>query len=102
MITLTPLNNPEGATQQEYSASQEALIPVVDSTSEFNPVTDQVIFSVETVTGEVLSSGKVSNFITGIRKPVEPPKPKFDAPVIISIVIGALGLIVGIIVLMRK
>ena len=62
MITLTPLNNPEGATQQEYSASQEALIPVVDSTSEFNPVTDQVIFSVETVTGEVLSSGKVSNF----------------------------------------
>jgi hypothetical protein len=47
---------------QEYSSSQEALIPVVDSTSEFNPVTDQVIFSVETVTGELLQSGKVSNF----------------------------------------
>ena len=62
MITLTPLNNPEGAIQQEYSSSQEALIPVVDSTSEFNPVTDQVIFSVETVTGELLQSGKVSNF----------------------------------------
>ena len=62
MITITPLNNPEGAIQQEYSSSQEALIPVVDSTSEFNPVTDQVIFSVETVTGELLQSGKVSNF----------------------------------------
>lgn len=62
MITLTPLNNPEGITQQEYSSSQEALIPVVDSTSEFNPVTDQIIFSVETVTGELLQSDKVSNF----------------------------------------
>jgi hypothetical protein len=62
MITLTPLNNPEGATQQEYNSSQEVLIPVVDSTSEFNPVTDQIIFSVETITGELLSSGKVSSF----------------------------------------
>jgi hypothetical protein len=50
----------------------------------------------------LVGSGKVSNFITGIRKPVEPPKPKFDAPVIISIVVGALGLLVGIIVLVRK
>jgi len=62
MITLTPLANPEGATQQEYNASQEVLIPVINSSSEFNPVTDQVIFSVETVTGDLLSSGKVSNF----------------------------------------
>ena len=62
MITITPLNNPEGATQQEYNSSQEALIPVVDSTSEFNPVTDKVIFSVETITGELLVSEKVSNF----------------------------------------
>ncbi len=62
MITLTPLANPEGATQQEYNASQEVLIPVMNSSSEFNPVTDQVIFSVETVTGDLLSSGKVSNF----------------------------------------
>ena len=62
MITITPLNNPEGATQQEYNSSQEALIPVVDSTSEFNPVTDQVIFSVETITGELLASDKVSSF----------------------------------------
>lgn len=62
MITITPLNNPEGAIQQEYSSSQEALIPVVDSTSEFDPVTDQVIFSVETITGELLQSEKVSNF----------------------------------------
>ena len=62
MITITPLNNPEGVTQQEYNSSQEALIPVVDSTSEFNPVTDKVIFSVETITGELLVSEKVSNF----------------------------------------
>ena len=62
MITLTPLANPEGATQQEYNTSQEVLIPVINSSSEFNPVTDQVIFSVETVTGDLLSSGKVSNF----------------------------------------
>ena len=62
MITLTPLANPEGATQQEYNTSQEVLIPVTNSSSEFNPVTDQVIFSVETVTGDLLSSGKVSNF----------------------------------------
>ena len=46
MITLTPLVNPEGATQQEYNPSQEVLIPVVNSTSEFNPVVDQVIFSI--------------------------------------------------------
>lgn len=50
----------------------------------------------------LVGSGKVSDFITGIRKPAEPPKPKFDAPVIISIVVGALGLLVGIIVLIRK
>ena len=62
MITLTPLNNPEGATQQEYNTSQEVLIPAINSASEFNPVTDQVIFSVETVNGDLLSSGKVSNF----------------------------------------
>ena len=62
MITITPLNNPEGVTQQEYNSSQEALIPVVDSTSEFNPVTDKIIFSVETITGELLVSEKVSNF----------------------------------------
>ena len=62
MITLTPLNNPEGATQQEYNSAQEALIPVVDSTSEFNPVTDKVIFSAETITGDLLTSEKVSNF----------------------------------------
>jgi hypothetical protein len=62
MITLTPLANPEGATQQEYNPSQEVLIPVVDSTSEFNPVTDQVIFSIETITGDLLDSDKVSNF----------------------------------------
>ena len=62
MITITPLANPEGVTQQEYNSAQEALIPVVDSTSEFNPVTDKVIFSVETITGELLASEKVSNF----------------------------------------
>ena len=62
MITLTPITNPEGATQQEYNTSQEVLIPVVDSTSEFDPVTDEVVFSVETVTGELLASEKVSNF----------------------------------------
>ncbi len=62
MIVITPLANPEGATQQEYNSAQEALIPVVDSTSEFNPVTDKVIFSLETITGELLISEKVSNF----------------------------------------
>ena len=62
MITLTPLANPEGATQQEYNASQEVLIPIVNSTSEFDPITDQVIFSVETVTGDLLASKKISNF----------------------------------------
>ena len=62
MIVITPLANPEGATQQEYNSAQEALIPVVDSTSEFNPVTDKVIFSLETVTGELITSEKVSNF----------------------------------------
>jgi len=62
MTVLTPLNNPEGTTQQEYNSEQEILIPVVDSTSEFNPVTDQVIFSVETITGELLVSEKISNF----------------------------------------
>ena len=50
----------------------------------------------------LVGSGKVRNFVTGVAKQPEPPQPKFDAPVIISIVIGALGLIVGIIVLMRK
>jgi len=62
MITLTPLANPEGATQQEYNASQEVLIPIVNSTSEFDSITDQVIFSVETVTGDLLASKKISNF----------------------------------------
>jgi len=62
MASITPLNNPEGSTQQEYNSSQEVLIPVVDSTSEFNPVTDQVIFSVESITGDFIYSGKVSNF----------------------------------------
>jgi hypothetical protein len=50
----------------------------------------------------LVGSGKVRNFVTGVTKPPEPPKPKFDAPVIVSIAIGALGLIVGIIVLVRK
>ena len=59
MITLTPLANPEGATQQEYNPSQEVLIPVVNSTSEFNPVVDQVIFSIETVTGDLLNSDRI-------------------------------------------
>ena len=62
MITLTPLVNPEGATQQEYNPSQEVLIPVVNSTSEFNPVVDQVIFSIETVTGDLLNSDRIFGF----------------------------------------
>ena len=62
MITLTPLANPEGATQQEYNPSQEVLIPVVNSTSEFNPVVDQVIFSIETVTGDLLNSDRIFGF----------------------------------------
>ena len=62
MITLTPLVNPEGATQQEYNPSQEVLIPVVNSTSEFNPVVDQVIFSIETVTGNLLNSDRIFGF----------------------------------------
>jgi F0F1-type ATP synthase membrane subunit c/vacuolar-type H+-ATPase subunit K len=50
----------------------------------------------------LVGSGKVRDFVTGVAKQPEPPKPKFDAPVIISIVVGALGLLVGIIVLVRK
>ena len=62
MITLTPLNNPEGVTQQEYNSSQEVLIPVVNSTSEFNPVTDKVIFSVESPTAELLDSRQIYKY----------------------------------------
>jgi hypothetical protein len=62
MITLTPLNNPEGVTQQEYNSSQEVLIPVVNSTSEFDPVTDKVIFSVESPTAELLDSKQIFKY----------------------------------------
>jgi len=63
-----------------------------------------VITAIGTAIGAsgLVGSGKVKNFVTGVTTPPEPPKPKFDTPVIISIAIGALGLIVGIIVLMRK
>jgi F0F1-type ATP synthase membrane subunit c/vacuolar-type H+-ATPase subunit K len=50
----------------------------------------------------LVGSGKVRDFVTGVAKKPEPPKPKFDAPVIISIVVGAFGLIIGLITLTRK
>lgn len=50
----------------------------------------------------LVGSGKVRNFVTGVAKQQEPPKPKFEAPVIISIIIGAFGLIIGLITLTKK
>lgn len=50
----------------------------------------------------LVGSGKVRNFVTGVAKQPEPPKPKFDTPLIVSIASGVLVLLVGLIVLTRK
>jgi hypothetical protein len=62
MVTITPLYNSVGSTQQEYDLSQEVLIPIINSSSEFNPVTDQVIFSVEDPNNNLLYTSQIFKF----------------------------------------
>ena len=62
MVTITPLYNSVGSTQQEYDLSQEVLIPIINSSSEFNPVTDQVIFSVEDPNNNLLYTNQIFKF----------------------------------------
>ena len=62
MITLRPLNNTAGVTQQEYDVAQETLIPITTSTSEFNPETDRVVFSLETLSGDLLFTNPSPTF----------------------------------------
>ena len=62
MVTLEPLNNPTGNTQQEYDTTQEALIPIISSPSEFNPEKDKVVFSLETIGGDLLYTNPSPNF----------------------------------------
>ena len=62
MVTITPLYNSVGSTQQEYNLSQEVLIPIINSSSEFNPVTDQVIFSVEDPNNNLLYTNQIFKF----------------------------------------
>ena len=62
MISITPLLSNINSTQQEYNSSQEILIPVVDSNSELNPVTDKVIFSIQSPTSEVLYAEQIFKY----------------------------------------
>ena len=54
MVTINRLLEGTGTTQQEYNEKQEVLIPSVRDESVFNPSTDRVVFTLQTVGGEVL------------------------------------------------
>jgi hypothetical protein len=54
MVNITPLFSTPDSIHQEYIFEQEALIPSVLSSSLFNPETDYVVFSLETITGDLL------------------------------------------------
>lgn len=62
MILLESLDNAIGVTQQEYDTAQEALIPVTNASSEFNPETDRVVFSLETLNGDLLYTNPTPKF----------------------------------------
>jgi len=62
MILLELLDNAIGVTQQEYDTAQEALIPVTNASSEFNPETDRVVFSLETLNGDLLYTNPTPKF----------------------------------------
>jgi len=58
MINIVPLSLTQDSIHQEYISSQEALIPSILSSSLFNPETDYIVSSLETITGDLLSTSK--------------------------------------------
>jgi len=58
MVNITPLSFTPDSVHQEYSLNQEALIPSILSSSLFNPGTDYIVVSLETLTGDLLYSSR--------------------------------------------
>jgi hypothetical protein len=62
MATIIPLSNTPDSIHQEYTSEQEVLIPSILSSSLFNPSTDYMVFSLETVDGEFLYSTRNTRY----------------------------------------
>jgi len=58
MVNIIPLSFTPDSIHQEYSLNQEALIPSILSSSLFNPGTDYVVVSLETLTGDLLYTSR--------------------------------------------
>ena len=62
MVSVTPITNPINKVQQEYNSAQEILIPVENSNSELNPVTDKVVLSIEDTNNNLLVKKQIYKY----------------------------------------
>jgi len=62
MVNVTPITNPINKVQQEYNSAQEILIPVENSNSELNPVTDKVVLSIEDTNNNLLVKKQIYKY----------------------------------------
>jgi hypothetical protein len=63
MVNITPLFSTSDSIHQEYTSEQEVLIPSILSSSLFNPETDYVVFSLETINGDLLYTTQKARYV---------------------------------------